>query len=291
MLSSPSSPPSIRQLFFNHLTAWAMGFGIATMALFVHQAFTPQTILLLFGIALGYWLGFALNDFYDAPFDAQQPSKAAGNYFIDNAFAQRLFARLLCIVVIMLVIIFAQFGLKGLGLLGLCFVVMWAYSAPPLRLKSRPVLDLLTHAIFVEAFPYWLCLILIDAVWVDLDYIALTLAFLASLTAQLEQQIRDYDLDRKTDTNFTTSVGVTTSVRLLAATTILGLLILGGFIIVGTIPWYLAIAFFIVAPIIWHRFRYRFRQPPSQRVFTTCAILGLIYVGGLFIYVVVDRLS
>jgi hypothetical protein len=74
-------------------------------------------------------------------------------------------------------------------------LVAWAYSAPPLRLKMRPGLDLLTHALFVQTFPYVVSLVLIRARWGLLDWVLLAILFLASLTAQLEQQARDFVVD------------------------------------------------------------------------------------------------
>ena len=45
--------------------------------------------------------------------------------------------------------------------MALSLLVMWTYSGRPFRLKSRPGLDLLTHALFVESYPYMVTLLLL----------------------------------------------------------------------------------------------------------------------------------
>lgn len=126
---------------------------------------------------------------------------------------------------------FASFGSQGLLLLGIGCFVMWAYSAPPLRFKRVPVFDLLIHALFVQTFAYFTCLMLIEANWSAVDYWLLTINFLASLAGQLQQQIRDFAVDSYTDTNFTIFFGLHKSIWLLRFTVLLLLTLF----IIGTI--------------------------------------------------------
>ncbi len=102
---------------------------------------------------------------------------------------------------------------------------MWSYSAPPMRLKSRPGLDVVTHGFFVLTFPYVMALLLVELSWTRLDWLLLGLVFLASSAGQLNQQIRDFDVDSCTDRNFTTTVGIKTSILWLKVTTVLTVLI------------------------------------------------------------------
>lgn len=278
---------ALPRLFFNHMDAWAMAFGITTVALYVHNAITPKTIVLLVGVPLAYWLAFAVNDFFDAPYDAYDPSKAQSNFFVDRPYAQVWASAIFGIGLTFLIGLFAQFGWRGLCILALGVVVMWAYSALPLRLKSRPGLDLLTHAIFVETFPYIVCLILIEATWTRLDLAGISLAVIASLTAQLEQQARDFDVDSQTDMNFTTKVGLDTSMRLLKGMTIVGLILFIGYVVSGIIPLYIATAIIIVFPIIFHRLCTNNTQPRPPHIVFASTILGLIYTGGILAYQII----
>ena len=287
-LADPEQPtfllPSKRILLLNHMDAWAMSFGIATLGLVIHQALSFKTLILLAGITLGYWLAFALNDYYDAPFDAHDPEKARRNYFTQITHPRRAVRQMFALSGSILWLIFAQFGLWGIAILALCILVMWAYSAPPIRLKSRPGLDLLAHALFVETFPYLITLILIEATWTRLDYVLLSLAFIASLTAQLEQQLRDYALDAQTDRNFTTTVGPETTRRLLRLATLTGVFIFTLNLFNGVIPPLIAAAFLSVLPLMIYRFLQNRSAPRPAILIRLCTWLGLLYAGGLLVY-------
>jgi chlorophyll synthase len=148
---------------------------------------------------------------------------------------------------------FASFGLDGVLLFAVCVFVIWAYSAPPLRLKSRPGLDLLTHALFVQTFAYLMCLLLIGARWTALDAMLLGVNFLASLSGQLSQQIRDFDLDVRTEANFSTRVGLEAAmVCRRAATGVLVALVIAG-LIAGIVPLLLVPIALTFAPATLHR--------------------------------------
>jgi 4-hydroxybenzoate polyprenyltransferase len=268
-------------LFLNHLDAWAVALMFSTVAVVVHEALSWQTASLLTAVALGYWLAFALNDYYDAPLDKLDPAKRAGNFFAQGDGARNGRFRWLSLILATLIsLIFAQFGWRGMALYALCLFVMWAYSAPPLRCKGRPLLDVLIHACFVETFPYIIILLLIGAEWRLVDTVIISQAFLVSLTAQLGQQIRDFELDRHFERNFTVVVGVVWARRLQVGFTavLVGITLTG--IIANIFPPFLLPFGLILLPAIWHRFR-PFRQP--RRVVTISVLSGLIYTGVMVI--------
>jgi len=183
----------------SHFDSWGMAIVTAALPLVLHDALTSRTLLLLIAIGLLYWLGYAINDYFDAPIDAQDKSKAEKNFFVQREIPTKLAAFVVLTIGGFVSYTFVQFGLKGISLLALSVFVMWGYSAPPLRFKSRPGLDLLIHAIFVFMFPYLVSLLLIDAVWSPLDYFLLGIFFFISLAGQLRNQIRDCDIDSQTD--------------------------------------------------------------------------------------------
>lgn len=175
---------------------------------------------------------------------------------------------------------FLQYGWRGILVMLLCLAIMWAYSAPPLRIKSRPGLDLLVHGLFVETFPYWTCLYLTQSTWRVFDFALITMFFLASLTAQLEQQLRDYDIDVRFEQTFTTHSGRRRAYRLLQSCT--ALLIAVGVIAVvsGAIPYRFAPLGIIALPILVHRF---FRPPAIGR----SAALSWLSLGAGALYLLV----
>lgn len=265
---------------------WVSALILSTLAMLLHDAFTAKTILLLLAIVAGYIAAFIINDYYDAPLDAADPAKAQRNPFVHHSVSLVWVRGALVGLAALFLATFQPFGSKGVMILLLAVTVMWGYSAPPLRLKSRPGLDLLTHAVFMYTFPYWMCLILIGAAWTSLDYVILTLAFLSSVTAQLEQQARDFELDARTDTNFTTTFGLSTTVTLLKIGSLAGYVVFVLGAITRVLPVFLLPFGLIFLPGMAHRFLRRAETPRSERLVTITKVVGMLYVGLLLVFLV-----
>ncbi|PJF35743.1 MAG: hypothetical protein CUN49_09000 [Candidatus Thermofonsia Clade 1 bacterium] len=290
MVSAESVHPAhLRALFINHLDAVLLTFVIGALCLVLHDALNLQTFFLLIGMALIAWLAFAYNDLCDAPYDAQDAKKRRRNFFTRQG-SLRYWYIAAPFALSVAALAFLQFGARGLLLIGIALLAVWAYSAPPLRLKSRPLFDLIMHALFVQTFPYLLCLYLTGVAWQPIDYLLLTLFFLSSLSAQLEQQARDYKVDRRTDRNFTTQVGLRTTIYMLKfSTALLVVLSLVG-VIFGVVPLLLYPLGLVCIPLVWHRFARRAAQPRSERLVWTVGILAALYVGGVCAYWLVANL-
>lgn len=279
----------LRALFINHLDAILLTFVIGALCLTLHDALSGQTVFLLVGMALVAWLAFAFNDLCDAPYDAQDAKKRRRNFFTQQG-SLRYWYIAAPLALSLATLSFLQFGARGLALLGVALVALWAYSAPPLRLKSRPILDLVTHALFVQTFPYFTCLSLIGVTWQPMDYLLLTLFLLSSFSAQLEQQARDYKVDRRTDRNFTTQVGLRTTVYMLKISTALLVIISVSGAILGIIPPILYPLGIVAVPLIWHRFARRGAQPRSERLVWAVGILAAVYASGVCAYWLIANL-
>lgn len=281
--AKPMTSARLQALFINHLDAILLTFVIGALCLVLHEALNGQTLFLLIGMALMAWLAFAYNDLCDAPYDIQDPQKRRRNFFTRQG-SLRYWYIAAPIALSIASLSFLQFGERGLVLISVALIALWAYSAPPLRLKSRPFFDLITHALFVQTFPYFICLFLIGVTWQPIDYLLLSLFFLSSLSAQLEQQARDYRIDRRTDRNFTTQAGLRTTIRLLKLSTAL-LVVLGvSGALLGIIPPILYPLGLVALPLIWHRFARRGTQPRSERLVWTMGILAAVYIGGVCAY-------
>jgi hypothetical protein len=82
---SPISPkPLIFKLISNHMDAWQVALVIATLPLLIHGAIRRETAVLALAIGVGYWFAFALNDYFDAPFDRLDEQKAQRNFFVQQ---------------------------------------------------------------------------------------------------------------------------------------------------------------------------------------------------------------
>lgn len=282
--SSTSHKPTVLKLIRNHMDAWQVALVIAALPLLIHGAIRLETAVLVGAVGVGYWFAFALNDYFDAPFDRLDSRKAARNFFVQTAVSGRLVAAFSTTLLVTLAVAFVRFGLVGWLLWAVSCFVAWAYSAPPLRLKMRPGLDLLTHALFVQTFPYVICMVLIGASWGVLDWVLLAILFLASLTAQMEQQARDFTVDALAGGTFATRVGLRSLLWGLRVATAVCLLIALFSVLNGTIPWFLLPFGLIGLPALLHRFWRQPEVPRSERLVILSTTAGFLYTGVIFFY-------
>ncbi|MCA9900369.1 MAG: UbiA family prenyltransferase [Ardenticatenaceae bacterium] len=266
------------------MDAWQVALVIAALPLLIHDAIRWETAVLVLAIGVGYWFAFALNDYYDAPFDALEPQKAARNFFVQRSVPGWQLWLFTAVLLSLVAWGYAQFGWPGWLFWGVSCFVAWAYSAPPLRLKMRPGFDILTHALFVQTFPYLVCLVLIQAAWGVLDWVVLAILFLASLTAQLEQQARDFEVDLEAGSTFATELGRERVIKLLRGATAVCLLIALISILSGTIPWFLLPFGVIGLPALLHRFLRSSETPRSERLVILSTTAGFLYTGLVFCY-------
>ena len=269
----------MRQLLFNHKDAWGVTLGITLVCLISHQAISISSLLLAGAITAAYWLGFAVNDYCDADFDRQDAKKAARNFFVEIRPRRRTLLAIIAAILLAIIAILAPYGWRGAFSFCLSAFIVWSYSAPPLRLKKRPGVDLIVHAIFVQTYPYFLCLFLLQLTINALDTVLLPVFLLSSLAAQLEQQARDYEVDSKTEGNFTTRFGQHNTVRMLRLCTAALIATFFGGVLSGAIPIYLIPLGMIVLPVLLHRYTRAANRPRSERLVTVTTILGLLYTG------------
>jgi hypothetical protein len=279
-LEGESALRHLPKLFTNHVDAWVVALIIATLALIVHQALSWRNAAILLAIASAYWLGFAYNDYQDAPYDALDPGKGRGNFFVAVQIPRFwVILSLFAITFVFSLAAFAIFGLRGLMVAAISLPIIWAYSGRPLRLKSRPGLDLLSHTIFVETYPYAVTLVLLGLAWTRLDFALVVIFFFGSLTAQLEQQAAGYELDAQTEPNFATRLGPGRTMILLRITTILLALTGFWFAFDGTLPLFLIPFGLIAAPMLAHRFVRRPGQQRQKLITWGTLAAGLLYAG------------
>lgn len=268
------------------IDAWGSGYIVGTLVLLTHQALTVKSGILAAAIAANYWLGFWLNDYFDAPYDIADERKSKLNLFIQQPSARRFVSIVTGSIVAGSAAIFLSFGPRGMFTLLISLLVMWAYSAPPWRLKSRPGWDLLIHALFILTWPYAICLWLSGAAWTRLDAILVAGCFLVSLNSQLNQQIRDFDVDSRTDANFTTRFGLARSIRFLKVSTVTVILLFLLAILMGNIPWLILPFGFGLFPSFAHYLGHTFDNSTrvlSRRLVYVFMILALLYTGALMV--------
>ncbi len=267
---------------FKRIDSWGASYIVSLLALISHHAVSLQTGFLMAAITINYWLGYLLNDYFDVPYDRMDEYKARRNIFVQSETAREQIWYVVAVVLTLSAAPFISFGWRGATVLLIGLPMMWAYSAPPFRFKSKPGWDLITHALFVETWPYLICLWLIRAQWTQLDTILISVCFLTSLNSQLNQQIRDFAVDSRTDTNFTTHTGLVKTILILKISTV-SVVMVGIFAVLsGRVPWLFIPLGLAGVPISVHQLSHTLNNSgrifPRRLVYIIMPLL-LIYTG------------
>lgn len=183
---------------------------------------------------------FAINNYYDVDTDKENPRRAHLNIMASGHFSKRAGLLLnLLFIIIPLVLSFFYSPVVFVFCAGLIFWV-WAYSAPPLRLKGRPGLDILWHFIVFFALILWGAYL---AGSISLLAILVAVSFgLYGCFAQIDNHIHDYPFDKASGSQtFAVRLGLPAAYKALSVTFILYLVFLVPLIILFSLPAYLTI--------------------------------------------------
>lgn len=193
---------------------------------------------------------FMINDIEDAEDDAHEAERGDRNPITTGELSKRTGW-------------LAAFGIAGVALLGyaiaglyplltgiLILVLAHLYSWKPVRLKGLPLVDILSHALFLSMLLY-LAAFFIYSTDLGILWILAIGTFLISAYGQLYNQVRDYDADRAAGLKNTASVLGKTVTMILAYSS------LGGFVlslvisaVAGIFPLWLGIVLLVSGSLI-----------------------------------------
>lgn len=185
------------------LTYAAVSSGLALVGLFCHRlvGLDWRYVALFFGFFCVNVFGFVVNDFFDAAYDAREPQKRARNVFCGAA------SRLLGTVVLYVslgagLVLGALVSPAILVLVVLSDVLAFAYSAPPIRLRDRRYLDLLFVFLWKGIIVFAGYYHVYGLMWPRDPFVVSSLVVLLvpSLISQIDNQLRDFSVDRATRT-------------------------------------------------------------------------------------------
>ncbi len=150
--------------------------------------------------------GFAGNDYFDRHIDALDEKKRLRNPLCSGRATGKDVWALLIATSIISLIVSLVFSFFAFLFTAFALFVFYFYTAEPLRFKSKVGLDVLSHGIFINTFPYFFCLV---ALWDFSSGAVFLLAVLMmrSAIAQLLQEIRDYEVDKKVERNTVVALG------------------------------------------------------------------------------------
>ncbi len=160
-------------------------------------------LIVVFGIQIFL---FASNDYFDRDVDALDPGKKKRNPVCDGRVTVGGVKALLVATIIIPLLGAYYFGLWPLIFTAITLFVYYYYTAPPLRFKNKVGLDVLSHATFINTFPYLFCLILLKDFTTGTIFL-LAVFMMRSSMAQILQEVRDYEVDKLVEKNTVVVIG------------------------------------------------------------------------------------
>ena len=180
--------------------------NILTTDLFITLFTTPPIYIAILTVFSAQIFLFASNDYFDRDVDALDPGKRARNPVCDGRVTLPGVRVLLIISGIIPLVAPLYFGFWAFIYSAFAMFVFYFYTAPPLRFKNKVFLDVVSHGIFVNTFPYFFCLVALMDFSIGTIFLLFAI-MMRSTMAQMLQEIRDYEIDRQVEKNSVVVLG------------------------------------------------------------------------------------
>jgi 4-hydroxybenzoate polyprenyltransferase len=170
------------------------------------QNMPVESAFALLAIMLGTLGDIAVNRVYDADDDALEEWKRKTNP-ISNGEIGKSFSWIVCVGVYVLSTVFSILTNDDLFMVVLLVRNLFGffYSAPPIRAKSKPVIDLLFHLTIIDVAPAFMAVVYTRN-FTQIPLSLLGFMVINSLFTQTSQEIRDFDVDKKAKLKATVQV-------------------------------------------------------------------------------------
>jgi 4-hydroxybenzoate polyprenyltransferase len=193
-------------IFFTFLTGFIRIRGVVTWLAISFFGFllgissldiTSYTVPLIFFVFSTFFIltfTFAINNYYDIDTDKENPRRAHLNAMASGKISKQTGMLLNLIFIVIPLVLSLFFTLEVFVFCAFLIFWMWVYSAPPLRLKGRPGLDILWHFIAFFALVLWGSY-LAGSVSIISILVAVSLGIFGCF-AQIDNHIHDYPFDK-----------------------------------------------------------------------------------------------
>ncbi len=140
---------------------------------------------------------FAINNYYDIDSDKENPRRVGVNAMASGRISRQT-GIILCIIFVIIPLLLSLFyKIEVFVFCSLLIIWMWAYSAPPLRLKGRPGVDVLWHFVAFVALVLWGSYFAGSLTMIN-GLVALSIGIFGCI-AQVDNHIRDYSFDKASE--------------------------------------------------------------------------------------------
>ncbi|MCB9438444.1 MAG: prenyltransferase [Anaerolineales bacterium] len=192
---------------------------------------------------------FMINDIEDAPDDALDPNRPKPNPVATQELSLQVAWIATGSMAVVAALGYAVAGWKTFVVGIVTLVLAHLYSWKPVRLKARPLVDILSHALFLSTLLF-LASYFLYADKVGEFWVVIIGTFLISANGQLYNQVRDFEGDRIAKLHNTASILGKQLTNTLATGSVLGsLLCLIIAALIGIFPLWLGPIFLVSIPI------------------------------------------
>lgn len=186
---------------------WRAYFLMALFGFLISKGFLfplKEIIIFWFVVILLLSFGFSINDCFDTEEDKYHPEKenllVARKISFSKALTFSIFLGILGLF------LSAFFGLRIFLFCLVAFLLGFFYSAPPIRFKGRPFLDLISHGLFAGALIFFFPILVFNKNLTFLHYLLGFSIFYFSAMAELRNHLEDYKPDKRAGLKTTVSV-------------------------------------------------------------------------------------
>ena len=253
-------------LYLINLTRWSdwittLLILVAAYFISIHPASAYTDLIFLFlSFSLSFSFGFAINDYFDAPYDKMKP---VVRNVISSGLISKLHAAAFCITLLASCIIIGYYFLSPMAfifLLVLC-VLFSIYSSPPFRMKERAYAGIINHGMF---YPVLFMAGYTANMPIGSEAVVFSIStFMLSLLVDVTQEIRDMEADKKSGFMTTAlKIGYNRSVTLLKILTALAM----AFFVAGVVLYRPMYIILVGLGIIFY-IRVLVSSPPRSKIF------------------------
>lgn len=274
-----------------NVIAWSaisfIGFILGLSSLDLCKYIIPLLVFLLSTFFIMSFT-FAINNYYDTDSDIKNPRRMNINAIASGKISKRTGFFLIITFIIISLVVSILYKLEIFFFCTFLLFLGWAYSASPLRIKNRPVLDVIWHFLGFFSYIMWGSLIA-GSVGVINWLMAISLGVWSSV-AQVGNHISDYSFDKDSGTRtFAVWAGLDKAKITINILTFLHLIILVPIILFYSIQYYVTIFILVIIAvlglIILKPKRGNF---PSRRCWTfyfTIVLGGGVYISVLLYHI------
>ena len=252
--------------------------------------FTLQAVLLpfvVFLIATSFIMSFcfSINNYYDADSDRENPRRRDKNALASGEISKKEGMALNMIFIAITLVITAWYNPGLLYMAVILFVMIAAYSVPPVRLKGRPGIDVLWHFLGFFLFIIWGSLVAGSLPMVT--WLAAISLGVFSCIGQLWNHYVDYEFDKESGTKtYAVRVGLATTKKTLNIVLGIHCIILFLLLALYSSHYMIPLLVFMIGMIIGYiLFRPKKNGFPTRRsieFYLTIIFGGSVYISCLF---------